>query len=106
MTTQTNASTQQTGNAQPNAAQNTTAQTSTAAGNTSQKKPAATHSLGTSEGHDGRGRTTVADGVVAKIAGIAIQEIEGVHALGGRCPGHRKPARAGGPEGPHPGRER
>ncbi|MDQ1054646.1 putative alkaline shock family protein YloU [Arthrobacter sp. SORGH_AS 212] len=83
MTTQTNASTQQTGNAQPNAAQNTTAQTSTAAGNTSQKKPAATHPLGTSEGHDGRGRTTVADGVVAKIAGIAIQEIEGVHALGG-----------------------
>ncbi|WP_223981839.1 Asp23/Gls24 family envelope stress response protein [Arthrobacter sp. NicSoilB8] len=34
-------------------------------------------------GSDGRGATTVADGVVAKIAGIAIQEIEGVHALGG-----------------------
>lgn len=34
-------------------------------------------------GIDGRGATTVADGVVAKIAGIAIQEIEGVHALGG-----------------------
>lgn len=34
-------------------------------------------------GADGRGATTVADGVVAKIAGIAIQEIEGVHALGG-----------------------
>lgn len=33
--------------------------------------------------NDGRGNTTVADGVVAKIAGIAIQEIEGVHALGG-----------------------
>ena len=78
MTTQTNASTQQTGNGQPNPAQNTTAP-----GNTSQKKPAATHSLGTSEGHDGRGRTTVADGVVAKIAGIAIQEIDGVYALGG-----------------------
>ena len=34
-------------------------------------------------GHDGRGATTVADGVVAKIAGIAIQEIDGVYALGG-----------------------
>jgi uncharacterized alkaline shock family protein YloU len=34
-------------------------------------------------GPDGRGATTVADGVVAKIAGIAIQEIDGVHALGG-----------------------
>lgn len=36
-----------------------------------------------SKGKDGRGLTTVADGVVAKIAGIAIQEIDGVHALGG-----------------------
>lgn len=34
-------------------------------------------------GPDGRGATTVADGVVAKIAGIAIQEIDGVYALGG-----------------------
>nr|WP_043484631.1 Asp23/Gls24 family envelope stress response protein [Arthrobacter sp. SPG23] len=34
-------------------------------------------------GKDGRGATTVADGVVAKIAGIAIQEIDGVYALGG-----------------------
>ncbi len=34
-------------------------------------------------GTDGRGATQVADGVVAKIAGIAIQEIPGVHALGG-----------------------
>lgn len=33
--------------------------------------------------NDGRGATTVADGVVAKIAGIAIQEIDGVYALGG-----------------------
>ncbi|AXJ08816.1 Asp23/Gls24 family envelope stress response protein [Arthrobacter sp. PM3] len=32
---------------------------------------------------DSRGETNVADAVVAKIAGIAIQEIEGVHALGG-----------------------
>jgi uncharacterized alkaline shock family protein YloU len=36
-----------------------------------------------SAGPDGRGATTVADGVVAKIAGIAIQEIDGVYALGG-----------------------
>ncbi|WP_314215047.1 Asp23/Gls24 family envelope stress response protein [Pseudarthrobacter equi] len=79
MTTQTNASTQQTGNA----AQNNAGQATTAPGTAGQKKPAATHSLGTAEGHDGRGRTTVADGVVAKIAGIAIQEIDGVHALGG-----------------------
>ncbi len=35
------------------------------------------------KGKDGRGATTVDDGVVAKIAGIAIQEIDGVHALGG-----------------------
>lgn len=38
---------------------------------------------GQDKGKDGRGATTVADGVVAKIAGIAIQEIQGVHALGG-----------------------
>ncbi|KNH13389.1 stress protein [Arthrobacter sp. ZBG10] len=49
-----------------------------------QKKTTAPgHELAAGEGHDGRGKTTVADGVVAKIAGIAIQEIEGVHALGG-----------------------
>ena len=50
-----------------------------------QKKAAAApaHELSGRDGQDGRGRTTVADGVVAKIAGIAIQEIEGVHALGG-----------------------
>lgn len=30
-----------------------------------------------------RGATTVADGVVAKVAGIAAQDIPGVHALGG-----------------------
>ena len=50
-----------------------------------QKKTAAApaYELSSAVGHDGRGRTTVADGVVAKIAGIAIQEIDGVHALGG-----------------------
>ena len=44
------------------------------------KTPAA---AGQAAGPDGRGATTVADGVVAKIAGIAIQEIDGVYALGG-----------------------
>ncbi|MGV9251537.1 Asp23/Gls24 family envelope stress response protein [Streptomyces sp. NPDC003697] len=29
-----------------------------------------------------RGRTTIADGVVAKIAGMAAREIEGIHSLG------------------------
>ncbi|WP_285242615.1 Asp23/Gls24 family envelope stress response protein [Pseudarthrobacter sp. fls2-241-R2A-127] len=50
-----------------------------------QKKAAAApgHELSPANGEDGRGRTTVADGVVAKIAGIAIQEIDGVYALGG-----------------------
>ncbi|GAB3124871.1 hypothetical protein GCM10027160_46730 [Streptomyces calidiresistens] len=30
-----------------------------------------------------RGRTTIADGVVAKIAGIAARDVQGVHAMGG-----------------------
>ncbi|MGO4434472.1 hypothetical protein AB4Y88_14615 [Paenarthrobacter sp. RAF9] len=48
------------------------------------KNAAATTPAGAPDkGKDGRGATTVADGVVAKIAGIAIQEIPGVHALGG-----------------------
>ena len=50
-----------------------------APGNTA-KTPAAG---GQAAGPNGRGATTVADGVVAKIAGIAIQEIDGVYALGG-----------------------
>lgn len=32
---------------------------------------------------DSAGRTTIADHVVAKVAGIAAREVEGVHALGG-----------------------
>jgi uncharacterized alkaline shock family protein YloU len=32
---------------------------------------------------DGMGRTQIADGVVAKIAGMAAREIGGVHAMGG-----------------------
>ena len=51
--------------------------------NAEQKTTTAGHELAVTEGHDGRGKTTVADGVVAKIAGIAIQEIEGEYALGG-----------------------
>lgn len=31
----------------------------------------------------GRGRTTIADGVVEKIAGLAARDVEGVHAMGG-----------------------
>ncbi|MBB0245736.1 Asp23/Gls24 family envelope stress response protein [Streptomyces alkaliphilus] len=30
-----------------------------------------------------RGRTTIADGVVAKIAGMAARDVQGVHAMGG-----------------------
>ncbi|MCB5283381.1 Asp23/Gls24 family envelope stress response protein [Arthrobacter sp. ES1] len=39
--------------------------------------------VNTNSGKDGRGATTIADGVVAKIAGIAAKDIPGVHALGG-----------------------
>ncbi|MFD4021009.1 Asp23/Gls24 family envelope stress response protein [Streptomyces sindenensis] len=35
-----------------------------------------------SEGSRGRGRTTIADNVVAAIAGIAIRETDGVHSIG------------------------
>jgi uncharacterized alkaline shock family protein YloU len=31
----------------------------------------------------GRGTTTIADGVVSKVAGLAAREVSGVHALGG-----------------------
>ncbi|ONI54788.1 MULTISPECIES: Asp23/Gls24 family envelope stress response protein [unclassified Streptomyces] len=37
---------------------------------------------GGSEGKGVRGRTTIADGVVATIAGIAIRETDGVHSVG------------------------
>lgn len=36
----------------------------------------------TSTGQAGRGTTTIAEGVVATIAGIAIRETEGVHSVG------------------------
>jgi len=53
---------------------------------TAQHKPAATVSTGTTgtaASSRVEGRTTIEDGVVAKIAGIAAREVEGVHALGG-----------------------
>ncbi|WP_250286587.1 Asp23/Gls24 family envelope stress response protein [Streptomyces atroolivaceus] len=37
---------------------------------------------GTNGERSGRGRTTIADGVVATIAGIAIRETDGVHSVG------------------------
>ncbi|QES50760.1 Asp23/Gls24 family envelope stress response protein [Streptomyces venezuelae] len=49
----------------------------------------------------GRGRTTIADGVVEKIAGLAAREVPGVHALGGGSRGHG-PARDRAPGGSKP----
>jgi uncharacterized alkaline shock family protein YloU len=40
-------------------------------------------SVSTSRGKDIAGRTTIADSVVATIAGIAAREVEGVHTMGG-----------------------
>lgn len=44
---------------------------------------AATASAGKRQHDNGRGATAIADNVVAKIAGIAVRDIPGVHALGG-----------------------
>ncbi|MEU8959637.1 Asp23/Gls24 family envelope stress response protein [Streptomyces sp. NPDC048518] len=47
--------------------------------------PGAAKSTGGSGGGapGSRGRTTIADGVVEKIAGLAARDVEGVHAMGG-----------------------
>ncbi len=47
------------------------------------KNPAAANKAAAQQTATGRGTTTVADGVVAKAAGIAAQDIPGVYALGG-----------------------
>lgn len=81
MTTQTHTPADVQGQAGPGTA-TTPASKTPAAKAPAAKTPGLTpHAL--PAGNDGRGATTVADGVVAKIAGIAIQEIDGVHALGG-----------------------
>ena len=77
MTTQTHTPSDVQGQTGPAAAAKATALKASAAKTPTMGAPAP------ASGIDGRGATTVADGVVAKIAGIAIQEIEGVHALGG-----------------------
>ena len=40
-------------------------------------------SVGEEALQSGRGTTTIADGVVSKVAGLAAREVSGVHALGG-----------------------
>lgn len=47
------------------------------------KNPAAANNASARKPATSRGTTTVADGVVAKVAGIAAQDIPGVYALGG-----------------------
>ena len=47
------------------------------------KSQTAASNAAVKQGSTGRGTTTVADGVVAKVAGIAAQDIPGVYALGG-----------------------
>ncbi|MFT2019574.1 Asp23/Gls24 family envelope stress response protein [Streptomyces sp. 796.1] len=67
-----------------------TTKTATAAINeprTGETKPTAGTTLESSSGADSqpatRGKTSIADGVVEKIAGMAAREVAGVHALGG-----------------------
>lgn len=51
------------------------------------ENPSSTTSLASTSGESAlvteQGKTTIADAVVAKIAGIATREVSGVHALGG-----------------------
>ncbi|MBG6180414.1 Asp23/Gls24 family envelope stress response protein [Arthrobacter sp. CAN_A1] len=46
-------------------------------------KPTPGTVVGKNPNADGRGTTAIADNVIAKIAGIAVRDIPGVHALGG-----------------------
>jgi uncharacterized alkaline shock family protein YloU len=63
------------------APQTATPPTTTSTGGASGKQVASR--TGTSELVSSTGRTTIADTVVSKIAGIATREVQGVHAVGG-----------------------
>lgn len=52
-------------------------------GNTTQSHDGALESRRGKTAQGSRGRTTIADGVVEKIAGMAARDVMGVHALGG-----------------------
>lgn len=49
-----------------------------------------------------RGRTTIADGVVEKIAGLAARDVMGVHAMGSGLSAPSEPYATGCPAAPNP----
>lgn len=57
--------------------------TKSAATNSRVDRAPSTSTVSTENAGDTAGRTTVAEGVVAKVAGIAAREVAGVYALGG-----------------------